>query len=207
MTLLHEIFDLGIECEKKPVLEEEEEEALTMKLSREVLQTVEQDLDCELRIPEFGCRDLKATRGDAQPWKKTLFFVERRPENRYGFCTIFIIPFDIAIASISTDKRRIPQTLPTPIRNGNAQKLSIPFFLYPTLLCQILPRNSTKIWSCSCGRTRGTRDKDLNDSISFCKVSWIIDRMQSIPSNSGSRSFLGFRKRGAEDGAMACRKP
>jgi hypothetical protein len=99
-----------------------------MKLSREFLQTVEQDLDCELRIPEFGCRDLKATRGDAQPWKKTLLFVERRPENRYGFCTIFIIPFDIAIASISTDKRRIPQTLPiqTPIRNRNAQKLSIP---------------------------------------------------------------------------------
>lgn len=109
MTLLHEILDLRIECEKKPVLEEEEEEALTVKLSREVLQTVEQDFDGELRIPEFGCRDLKATRGDAQPWKKTLLFVEKRPESRNGFCTIFIIPFDIAIASISKDNDEFPK--------------------------------------------------------------------------------------------------
>lgn len=107
MTPLHEILDLRIECEKKPVLEEEE--ALTMKLLREVLQTVEQDFDVELRIPEFGCRDLKATRGDAQPWKKTLLFVERRPENRNGFCTIFITPFDIAIASISKDNNEFPK--------------------------------------------------------------------------------------------------
>lgn len=106
MTLLHETLDLRIECEKKPVLEEE---ALTMKLLREVLQTVEQDFDGELRIPEFGCRDLKATRGDAQPWKKTLLFVERRPENRNGFCTTFIIPFDIAIASISKDNDEFPK--------------------------------------------------------------------------------------------------
>ena len=177
-----------------------------MKLLREILQTVEQDFDGELRIPEFGCRDFKATRGDAQPWKKTLLFVERRPENRNGFCTIFIIPFDIAIASISKDNDEFPKPhllLAAMEMHKNFQSLFSsciqPFCVGfdPEIL-----RNSG---AAHVGKLEGQGIKTLMIQFLQSKLDNWSNAINSI--KFGVSFLLGLQKRGAEDGARASRKP